>query len=100
MRAVIRQNVTASAQRKTVLNIRKFTASYMGGQKQKGLAMQPNDMKAARLSLGMSQRQLAETLRMGLDGGRAVRRWESGDRPISGPASVAIEAMLTGWRPA
>jgi DNA-binding transcriptional regulator YiaG len=62
--------------------------------------MQPNDIKAARLSLGMSQRQLAETLRMGLDGGRAVRRWESGDRPISGPASVAIEAMLTGWRPA
>jgi hypothetical protein len=37
---------------------------------------------------------------MGTDGRRAVRRWETGDRPISGPASVAIEAMLGGWRPA
>jgi DNA-binding transcriptional regulator YiaG len=62
--------------------------------------MTPNEIKSARLALGMSQRQLAETLRMGTDGGRAVRRWESGDRPVSGPASVAIEAMLTGWRPA
>lgn len=62
--------------------------------------MTPIEVKTARLALGMSQRELAETLRMGLDGGRAVRRWESGDRPISGPASVAIEAMLTGWRPA
>lgn len=61
--------------------------------------MKPYEVKEARLRLGMSQRHLAETLRMGMEGGRAVRRWESGDRPISGPASVAIEAMLTGWRP-
>jgi hypothetical protein len=31
---------------------------------------------------------------MGGDGKRAVRRWEAGDRSISGPASVAIEFML------
>lgn len=62
--------------------------------------MTPAAVKAARLALGMTQHQLAEALRMGTDGKRAVRRWEAGDRPISGPASVAIEAMLTGWRPA
>lgn len=62
--------------------------------------MAPEEVRAARRALGMSQHQLAEALRMGTDGKRAVRRWEAGDRPISGPASVAIEAMLTGWRPA
>lgn len=61
--------------------------------------MTPAAVKAARLALGMTQHQLAETLRMGTDGKRAVRRWETGDREISGPASVAIEALLTGWRP-
>jgi DNA-binding transcriptional regulator YiaG len=49
--------------------------------------------------MGLTQHDLAELLRMGGDGKRAVRRWEAGDRQISGPASVAIEAMLTGWRP-
>jgi DNA-binding transcriptional regulator YiaG len=62
--------------------------------------MTPEEVNFARLRLGMTLRELAEALRMGTDGRRAVRRWETGDRPISGPASVAIEAMLGGWRPA
>jgi len=62
--------------------------------------MTPEEVNLARLRLGMTLRELAEALRMGTDGRRAVRRWETGDRPISGPASVAIEAMLGGWRPA
>lgn len=62
--------------------------------------MTPAAVKAARHKLGMSAAGLAKILRMGKDGGRAVRRWESGECPISGPASVALEAMLTGWRPA
>ncbi len=62
--------------------------------------MTPEEVIFARLRLGMTLRELAEALRMGTDGRRAVRRWETGDRPISGPASVAIEAMLGGWRPA
>jgi DNA-binding transcriptional regulator YiaG len=61
--------------------------------------MTPAEVRAARLALGMTQDQLAEALRMGGDGKRAVRRWEAGEREISGPASVAIEALLTGWRP-
>jgi DNA-binding transcriptional regulator YiaG len=56
--------------------------------------MTPQEVRAARRALGMTQDQLANALRMGGDGKRAVRRWEAGDRHISGPASVAIEFML------
>lgn len=56
--------------------------------------MTPNEVRASRRALGMTQDQLAQALRMGGDGKRAVRRWEAGDRSISGPASVAIEFML------
>lgn len=61
--------------------------------------MTPDDVRAARQSLGMTQDELAAALRMGADGKRAVRRWEAGDRAISGPATVAIAALLSGWRP-
>jgi hypothetical protein len=37
---------------------------------------------------------LAEALRMGPNGERQVRRWEQGETPVSGPASVAIELLL------
>lgn len=56
--------------------------------------MTSDEVRAARYALGMTQDQLAKALRMGGDGKRAVRRWEAGDRSISGPASVAIEFML------
>ena len=56
--------------------------------------MTSDEVRAARYLLGMTQDQLAKALRMGGDGKRAVRRWEAGDRSISGPASVAIEFML------
>ena len=56
--------------------------------------MTSDEVRAARYLLGMTQDQLAKALRMGGDGKRAVRRWEAGDRHISGPASVAIEFML------
>ena len=56
--------------------------------------MNPEEVRAARYALGMTQDELAKALRMGRDGKRAVRRWEAGDRCISGPASVAIEFML------
>ena len=61
--------------------------------------MTPAEVKAARQVLAMTQTDLAQALRMGKDGKRAIRRWEVGDVPVSGPASVAIEALLTGWRP-
>lgn len=56
--------------------------------------MTPDEVKAARKTLGLSAKGLAEELRLGKDGGRTVRRWEAGTTPISGPASVAIELML------
>jgi DNA-binding transcriptional regulator YiaG len=62
-------------------------------------AMSPNEVRDARRALGLTLHELAVLLRMGGDGKRSVRRWEDGDREISGPASVAIEALLTGWRP-
>lgn len=62
--------------------------------------MTADEVKAARRSLGLSINELAELLRMGGNGSRQVRRWEDGEIPVSGPASVAIEALLTGWRPA
>lgn len=57
------------------------------------------DIKAARRQMGLSVRELSDMLRMGENGGRKIQRWESGEDEISGPASVAIEALLTGWRP-
>lgn len=57
------------------------------------------DFKNARQELGMSGAQLAKFLRMGQHADRTIRRYESGACPIPGPVSVAMEAMLTGFRP-
>lgn len=56
--------------------------------------MTPAEIRSARQSLGLSTNGLAEALRLGKGGGRTVRRWESGETPISGPAQVAIELLL------
>jgi len=61
--------------------------------------MTPAAVKAARLALGMTQSQLGIALRMSPDQGRLVRNWESGRNQITGPASLALEALLSGWRP-
>jgi DNA-binding transcriptional regulator YiaG len=55
--------------------------------------MTPEELRKARKRLGLSQAGLAEALRMGANGGRTVRRWELGEIPITGPASVAIELL-------
>jgi DNA (cytosine-5)-methyltransferase 1 len=56
--------------------------------------MSPADLRSARKRLGLSQSGLAEALRMGPNGERTIRRWERGEVPITGPASVAIESLL------
>jgi DNA-binding transcriptional regulator YiaG len=56
--------------------------------------MTPDELKSARYRLGMTQHQLAEALQLGIDGKRSVRRWEAGERPISGPVAVALRLML------
>lgn len=57
------------------------------------------EIKAARKQLGMSVSELAGTLRMGSGGARKIQRWEAGEDEVSGPATVAILALLSGWRP-
>lgn len=61
--------------------------------------MSPMELRAARRTLGLSSDGLGEMLRLGRNGGRTVRRWEAGEIPVSGPATLAIEAFLSGWRP-
>lgn len=64
----------------------------------------PDDVRAARAKLGMSQSELARALRLpkpNLIGAQAIARWENGKlkNGVPGVAQVAIEALLTGWRP-
>lgn len=58
--------------------------------------MTPAELRAARKRLGLTQAGLAEALRLGPNGVRTVRRWEAGDVPVTGPASVAIEMLVSG----
>lgn len=57
--------------------------------------MSPAELRIARKRLGLTQQGLAEALKLtGAYGKDTVRSWESGRRPISGPAKVAIELMV------
>jgi hypothetical protein len=61
----------------------------------------------ARATLGMmwgrgqpiGVNELARALRLGKNGAASILKMEAGERPVSGPMSVAIEAMLAGFRP-
>jgi transcriptional regulator with XRE-family HTH domain len=57
------------------------------------------DFALARSLLGMTAPQMAKALRMGKGSDRTIRRYESGQCPVPGPTSVAVEALLTGFRP-
>lgn len=60
--------------------------------------MTPERIRAIRKAAGLSIRDMASVLRMKDE--RTVRRWEHGDVPISGPASILLEMMEAGtWRP-
>lgn len=53
--------------------------------------MKPAAVKAIRKRYGLSVEGLAALLRIGSR--RTVMRWESGEVPISGPASIVLELM-------
>lgn len=56
---------------------------------------QPDTVRQVRQRLGLTQAELAERLRLAPATGKdTVRSWESGKRPITGPAQVALEYML------
>lgn len=55
----------------------------------------PEQIKAARLALGLTPRGLGELLLLSpLNGQDRVLDWEAGDRQITGPASQAIRFAL------
>lgn len=53
--------------------------------------MTPAEIRAIRQRYGLSQSELAALLR--ISDIRTVRRWEKGEVPISGPASIVLELM-------
>jgi DNA-binding transcriptional regulator YiaG len=59
--------------------------------------MTPETFKAIRAKSGLTQSRLASALRISDD--RAVRRWEQGDRSISGPVSILMEMLDRGELP-
>lgn len=60
--------------------------------------MTSEEFKVARKQLGMTVRQMADALRLSTTNGyRMIRRIESGEIAVSGPISVAVEAMLAGF---
>lgn len=59
--------------------------------------MTPTEIKAIRQRYGLSQSELAALLR--ISDLRTIRRWEKGEVPVSGPASIVLEQMATGELP-
>lgn len=64
----------------------------------------PEEFKKAREYMRLTQPELAVILRIpepDFAGRNTIRRYEEGlnARGISGPVQVAMEALLTGWRP-
>lgn len=61
-----------------------------------------DEMKLARQVLAWDHAQMARALRLAGTPDKAatrVREMEAGRRDISGPVQVAVEALLSGWRP-
>lgn len=59
--------------------------------------MTPKEVKSIREGAGLSQTGLAALLR--ISDLRTIRRWETGDTPISGPASIVLELLASGELP-
>jgi DNA-binding transcriptional regulator YiaG len=60
--------------------------------------MTPSEAKRIRKDNGLSQTEMAHVLRIGDI--RTIRRWETGERPVSGPASILYELFdKRAWRP-
>jgi len=59
--------------------------------------MNPATFRAIRTRAGLSQSGLAALLRV--EDVRTIRRYELGERAVSGPVSLLMELIDTGWRP-
>ncbi len=60
--------------------------------------MTPATFKAIRQRAGLTQSGLAAVLRIG--DLRTIRRWEAGEREISGPVTILMEMLDDGRLPA
>lgn len=67
--------------------------------KPRGHCSTPVACQQAREHLGLSKAALARLMRLGDSGRDTVRAYEQGERPISGPYQLALEALVSGWRP-
>lgn len=56
--------------------------------------MTPADFRAARKALGLTQKQMAEALRMGKHGWQTISKWENDGSDIPGPVQVALDCLL------
>ncbi len=59
--------------------------------------MTPAEVQSIRNRAGLTQTGLARLLR--ISDIRTIRRWETGDVPISGPASIILELLDSGELP-
>ena len=58
--------------------------------------MTPQEFKRIRSDLDLSQQEMADKL--GIGSSRAIRYYESGQRPISGPVAVLMGMYEMGER--
>ena len=56
--------------------------------------MTPAELRNARKRLGLTQKGLAEALRMGTHGWQTISKWERDGSTIPGPVQVAVESLL------
>lgn len=56
--------------------------------------MTPSDLRSARKRLGLTQKGLANALRMGKWGWQSVGKWEKGELDVPGPITLLIEYLL------
>ena len=62
--------------------------------------MTGEDVRRIRRTLGLTQTQLGDWLRLaGSQVGHTVRMWEMGKNPVTGPVQICLEAFEQGWRP-
>ena len=59
------------------------------------MEMQPSDFKKSRESLGLTSQGLARLFRMGKSYGQAIGKWEAGEIPIPGWASLIMEILIS-----
>lgn len=59
--------------------------------------MTPSQFKSIRQRAGLTQSDLAAVLR--ISDLRTIRKWEAGERSISGPVSLLMEMLDAGTLP-